>query len=147
MKFLILNGPNLNLLGIREPEIYGTRDYQALVDIIASHASARGVEVSFVQSNHEGALIDAIQQAYFDRLDGIVLNPGGYTHTGIALADAVRAVGIPTVEVHLSDPDQREEFRRRSFVRPVCVATVKGKGFEGYIEALDILIGRCRDDG
>ena len=147
MKFLILNGPNLNLLGIREPEIYGRRDYDALVKQITSHASSRGAEVSFVQSNHEGALIDAIQQAYFDRMDGIVFNPGGYTHTSVALADAVKAVGIPTVEVHLSDPMKREPFRHVSFVRDVCVKTFAGLGFDGYTAALDYLIEQNNVDG
>lgn len=138
MKLLVINGPNLNMLGIREPEIYGSATYQDLVDIIQKEADAMGVEVSFFQSNHEGDLVDAIQQAY-GVMDGIVINPAAYTHTSVALLDAVKAVGIPAVEVHISDPDTRDEFRRISFIRQACVATVKGKGFAGYLEAMHIL--------
>ena len=107
MKILVLNGPNMNMLGIRQPEIYGRATYQDLVDMIQAEADRMGVEVSFFQSNHEGALVDAIHQAYFDKVDGIVINPAAYTHTSVALLDAVKAVGIPTVEVHVSDPDSR----------------------------------------
>ena len=138
MKLLVINGPNLNMLGIREPEIYGSATYQDLVDIIQKEADAMGVEVSFYQSNHEGDLVDAIQQAY-DKIDGIVINPAAYTHTSVALLDAVKAVGIPTVEVHISDPDTRDEFRKISYIRSACKATVKGKGFAGYLEAMHIL--------
>ncbi len=138
MKLLVINGPNLNMLGIREPEIYGSATYQDLVDIIQKEADAMGVEVSFFQSNHEGDLVDAIQQAY-GVMDGIVINPAAYTHTSVALLDAVKAVGIPAVEVHISDPDTRDEFRRISFIRQACTATVKGKGFAGYLEAMHIL--------
>ncbi len=139
-KILVINGPNLNMLGIREPDIYGSSTYQDLQRMISDHVRARGVEVSFFQSNHEGALVDAIQQAYFDGVDGIVLNPAAYTHTSVALCDAVKAVAIPTVEVHISDVTQREDFRQVSYVRSACVATVMGKGFAGYLEAMDLLL-------
>lgn len=139
-KILVINGPNLNMLGIREPDIYGSSTYQDLQRMISGHARARGVEVSFFQSNHEGALVDAIQQAYFDGVDGIILNPAAYTHTSVALCDAVKAVAIPTVEVHISDVTQREDFRQVSYVRSACVATVMGKGFAGYLEAMDLLL-------
>ncbi len=140
MKILVLNGPNLNMLGIREPAIYGSATYADLVALIRAEADRLGVEVEFFQSNHEGALVDAIQGAY-GRADGIVINPGAYTHTSVALLDAVKAVGIPTVEVHISDPDTREDFRRTSYIRAACVMTVKGHGFEGYLEALRYLAG------
>ena len=138
MHILVLNGPNLNLLGLREPEIYGKRTYADLVALIKTEAEAIGVSVEFLQSNHEGALVDAIQDAY-GKADGIVINPGAYTHTSVALLDAVKAVGIPTVEVHISDPDLREDFRRVSYLRAACVASIKGHGFEGYLEALRLL--------
>ena len=135
MKILVINGPNLNLLGLREPDIYGRRTYADLVDMIRAEAEHLGVDVTFVQSNHEGALVDAIQAAY-GTADGIVINPGAYTHTSVAILDAVKAVGIPTVEVHISDPDQREDFRKVSYIRAACVASIKGHGLEGYLEAL-----------
>ena len=138
MNILVINGPNLNLLGIREPEIYGQATYGDLCALIQEEADKTGVTVSFFQSHHEGALVDAIQEAY-GRADGIVINPGAYTHTSIALLDAVKAVGIPTVEVHISDPDTREEFRRISYLRPACIATFKGLGLEGYLRALHLL--------
>lgn len=140
MKILILNGPNMNMLGIREPEIYGKQTYDDLVDMIQEHAMKRNVEVSFVQSNHEGVLVDAIQEAYFNRTDGIVFNPAAYTHTSIAIADALKAVRIPTVEVHVSEPDEREEFRRVSMIRDLVVYRVAGQGLQGYLTALDYLI-------
>ncbi len=142
MKILVLNGPNMNMLGIRQPEIYGRATYQDLVDMIQAEADRMGVEVSFFQSNHEGALVDAIHQAYFDKVDGIVINPAAYTHTSVALLDAVKAVGIPTVEVHVSDPDSREEFRHVSYIRSACKATVAGHGLPGYLEALHLLCDR-----
>lgn len=142
MKILILNGPNMNLLGIREPDIYGKQSYDTLLDMIRQHAKARNVEVSFFQSNHEGALVDAIQQAYFDHIDGIVFNPAAYTHTSIAIADAVKGVGIPTVEVHISNISERESFRQVSYLRAVAVASVVGQGLQGYLTAMDILIDR-----
>ena len=140
MKLLILNGPNLNLLGIREPSIYGSKTFADLCERIRAHAEARAIDVRLVQSNHEGELVDAIQQAYFDGLDGIVLNPGAYTHTSIALLDALKSVGLPAIEVHISDPDTREEFRHVSYVRAACLATIKGRGTQGYFDAIDRLI-------
>lgn len=140
MKLLVLNGPNLNMLGVREPAIYGKETYDDLCRMIKEHAEKRGVEVSLYQSNHEGDLIDRIQMAYGD-VDGIVFNPGGYTHTSVALLDAVKAVGIPTVEVHISDVSSREDFRQISYIRAACIATVAGHGLKGYLEAMDLLIG------
>ena len=140
MKILVLNGPNMNMLGIRQPEIYGKATYADLMEMIEQEAEKLGVDISFFQSNHEGALVDAIQQAYFDKVDGIIINPAAYTHTSVALLDAVKAVGIPTVEVHVSDPDGREEFRRVSYIRAACAATIKGKGLPGYLEALGYLV-------
>lgn len=141
MKILVINGPNLNLLGLREPDIYGRRTYNDLIEMIRAEAERLGVTVEFAQSNHEGALVDAIQAAY-GVFDGIVINPGAYTHTSIAILDAVKAVGIPTVEVHISDPDAREAFRKVSFIRAACVASIKGHGLEGYLEALRLLSGK-----
>ena len=129
----------MNMLGIRQPEIYGSATYEDLKAMIQEEADRLGVEVRFFQSNHEGALVDAIQQAYFEKVDGIVINPAAYTHTSVALLDAVKAVGIPTVEVHVSDPDSREEFRHVSYIRPACVGTVRGRGLPGYLEALRML--------
>ncbi len=138
MKIAVINGPNINMLGIREPELYGKTDYSALIDMIKEHCSRAGIELSLYQSNHEGALIDYIQSLY-GAVDGIVFNPAGYTHTSVALADAVKAVGLPTVEVHITEPDSREPYRRISYVREACIATVSGHGVEGYLEAVDIL--------
>ena len=140
MKILVINGPNLNMLGIREPEIYGSRTYDELVGMIREKALDLGVEVEFYQSNHEGDLVDKIQEAYFRKIDGIVINPGAYTHTSVALLDAVKAVMIPTVEVHISDVDARDEFRKVSYIRQACVATVSGEGFDGYIHAIKLLM-------
>ena len=139
MKLLVINGPNLNLLGLREPDHYGRETYQQLLDKIRAYCGSRGHEVSFFQSNHEGALVDAIQQAYFDGVEGIVINPGAYTHTSVALLDAVKAVSIPTVEVHISKVEQREDFRQVSFIRLACVGTVTGLGTDGYLRAVDLL--------
>ena len=139
MKILVINGPNLNMLGIRQPEIYGKTTYEDLKAIISAEAERLGVAVDFFQSNHEGALVDAIQQAYFDGVDGIVINPGAYTHTSVALLDAVKAVSIPTVEVHISDPDKREEYRRVSYIREACVGSIRGHGLQGYLEGLQLL--------
>ena len=137
MKIMVINGPSLNMLGIREKEIYGTGSYEDLVRYIETEASSLGVQVNCLQTNHEGQIIDWIQQAYFEGYDGIVINPGGYTHTSVAIADAIKAVApLPVVEVHISDIDSREEFRRTSFCAPCCVAQIKGKGFEGYILAV-----------
>lgn len=140
MKILVINGPNLNMLGIREPNIYGKNSYDDLVAMIKAHALEKNIEVECFQSNHEGDLVDKIQQAYFDRVDGIVINPAAYTHTSVAIADALKAVSIPTVEVHISDVDNREPFRRVSYVRASVMATVSGKGFVGYLEAMDMLV-------
>ena len=144
MKILVLNGPNLNMLGIREPGIYGSETYRDLLEKIAAHAQTRGVSVDCFQSNHEGALVDRIQEAY-GNTDGIVINPGAYTHTSIALLDAVKAVGIPTVEVHISDVARREPFRSVSYIRAACVGSVIGHGTDGYLEAMDLLIERSRE--
>jgi len=140
MRILVINGPNLNMLGIREPAVYGRETYRELVEKIRNKAEEEGITVECFQSNHEGDLVDAIQDAY-GRFEGIVISPGAYTHTSIALPDALKAVGIPAVEVHISDPDQREEFRRISYIRPACVKTIKGHGTGGYIEALEFLKG------
>ena len=140
MKFLIINGPNLNLMHFTEPGVAGQIDYNALLDYLEVCCQQMDIQVEFFQSNHEGALVDAIQQAYFDGVEGIILNPAAYTHTSVALLDALKAVAIPTVEVHISDVSRREDFRRRSYVRPACVATVMGRGFAGYLDAMDILL-------
>ena len=138
MKILVINGPNMNLLGLREPDIYGRQTYDDLVETLQKRADELGVEISFVQSNHEGDLVDAIQRAYPDT-DGIIINPAAYTHTSVAILDAVKAVGIPTVEVHMSDVKSRDAFRQVSYIRQACIATVMGKGFGSYIEALELL--------
>ena len=138
MNILVINGPNLNFLGKREPEIYGSKSYDDLLALIQQEADTLSVNVEFFQSNHEGALVDAIQGAY-QRMDGIIINPAAYTHTSVALLDAVKTVAIPTVEVHISDPDTREEFRKISYIRLGCVKTIKGLGFQSYIEALRFL--------
>ena len=138
MKILVINGPNLNMLGIREPDHYGKESYNDLVLKIENHCKAKGVEVEVFQSNHEGVLVEKIQSAY-QNADGIVINPAAYTHTSIAILDAVKAVGIPTVEVHISKIEDREDFRQVSYVRLACVKTVSGKGTDGYLEAIDFL--------
>lgn len=139
MKILVLNGPNLNMLGIREPGIYGSSTYDDLVSMIVKYCSEKGIDVECSQSNHEGDLVDMIQQAYFDKVDGIVINPGAYTHTSVALLDALKAVSIPAVEVHISQVSEREPFRQISYVSYYCFKTIMGKGFDGYIEAIDLL--------
>lgn len=139
MKVLVINGPNINFLGIREPEIYGKTTYEDMLAIISDHAQAIDVEVSFFQSNHEGALVDAIQRAYFDKIDAIVINPAAYTHTSIAILDALKAVGIKTVEVHLSAVERREDFRQISYVGKYACKTITGHGVDGYLMALDFL--------
>ncbi len=140
MKILILNGPNINLTGLREKTVYGANTYEDLVAEIQQAADELEAEVRFVQSNHEGALIDAIQQAYFDGLDGIVFNPGGYTHTSVALHDAIASVPLPTIEVHMSNVHAREEFRHKSVTASACRGQIVGFGFYGYIMALRALI-------
>jgi 3-dehydroquinate dehydratase-2 len=144
MKILVLNGPNINMLGIREPNIYGRETYQTLVEKINQHATTRGIEVECKQSNHEGVLVDEIQAAY-GRVDGIVLNPAAYTHTSIALLDALKAVSIPAVEVHISAVENREDFRQISYVRAACIATISGHGTDGYLEAIDLLCEHLTD--
>lgn len=138
-KILVINGPNLNMLGIREPDHYGKQTYNDLINKIQNHCKKKGIEVEFFQSNHEGDLVDAIQKAYANA-DGIVINPGAYTHTSIAILDAVKSVGIPTVEVHISKVEEREDFRQISYIRLACVKTITGHGTNGYIEAIDFLI-------
>ena len=138
MKILVINGPNLNMLGIREPEHYGKETYADLVKKIECHCDMTGISVELFQSNHEGDLVDKIQAAY-GNIDGIVINPGAYTHTSIAILDALKAVGIPAVEVHISKVDEREDFRKISYVRLACVKTVSGLGTNGYIEAINYL--------
>lgn len=141
MKLLILNGPNINMLGVREPDVYGTDSYETLCRRVLDYAAARGVEAEIFQSNHEGDLVDKIQAA-FGNTEGIVVNPGAYTHTSIALLDALLAVDIPAVEVHISDLSKREAFRQVSYIRAACVATISGHGLDGYIEAMALLIER-----
>ena len=139
MKILVINGPNLNMLGIREPDHYGKETYADLVKKIENHCEKKGIEVSLFQSNHEGDLVDEIQRAY-GNTDGIVINPGAYTHTSIAILDAVKSVSIPTVEVHISNVSEREDFRQISYIRLACVKTITGHGTDGYLEAIDFLV-------
>ncbi len=139
MKLYILNGPNLNLLGIREPEQYGSDNYQTLLENIQAHCESLGIKAVCKQSNHEGDLVDWIQEAYFEKADGIVINPGAYTHTGIAILDAAKAVRLPIVEVHISKVEKREAFRQVSYIRAACVKTITGHGLNGYLEAIDFL--------
>lgn len=138
MKILVINGPNINMLGLREPHLYGEQSYDALCEKIRNYAKDNDIEVELYQSNHEGAIVDCIQQAY-SRFDGIVINPAAYTHTSVALLDALKAVSIPAVEVHISDVSKREDFRQISYVRYYCEKTIAGHGFDGYIEAMAYL--------
>ena len=140
MKIYVINGPNLNMLGIREPTHYGSVSYEGLCERLKEHAQKCGVEVVLYQSNHEGDLVDKIQEAYFNGADGIVINPGAYTHTSIALLDAVKSTSLPTVEVHISKLEEREDFRQLSYVRLAAVKTITGHGVDGYTEAIDYLI-------
>ena len=140
MKIYIINGPNLNMLGIREPDKYGKTGYAELIENIKAYCAERGVTPVFVQSNHEGDLVDAIQEAYFEGADGIVINPGAYTHTSIALLDAVLSTSLPTVEVHISKVEEREDFRQVSYIRKACKKTITGHGTAGYLEAIDFLL-------
>lgn len=146
MKLLFLNGPNLNMLGIREPDIYGRRTYGDLENYIRSFCEELGIQCEIFQSNHEGALVDAIQSAY-GRMDGIVMNPAAYTHTSVALLDALKAVGLPAVEVHISDVSKREDFRQTSYVRLACCKTFAGYGFEGYRMAAEHLLALAKGSG
>lgn len=138
MKFLVINGPNLNMLGIREPDVYGKKSYSDLLAYIRESASAAAVDVELFQSNSEGAIVDIIQWAY-GKIDGIVINPAAYTHTSIAILDALKAVAIPAIEVHISDISSREDFRSISYAGKACIKTIAGKGFEGYKEAIEFL--------
>ncbi|MBR0235548.1 MAG: type II 3-dehydroquinate dehydratase [Clostridia bacterium] len=139
MKILVINGPNLNMLGIREPDIYGRETYSSLCEKIRAHAEKIAVDTEIYQSNHEGDLVDKIQAAY-GKFDGIVINPAAYTHTSVALLDALKAVCIPAVEVHISDVSLREDFRQISYVRAACEKTISGHGTDGYLEAIDYLL-------
>ena len=139
MKIYVINGPNLNMLGIREPDHYGRTTYCELEEMIRAHCDSLGIEAVLYQSNHEGALVDKIQEAYFEGADGIVINPGAYTHTSVALLDAVKATALPTVEVHVSRLEEREDFRQVSYIRAACIKTVTGHGTAGYTEAVDFL--------
>lgn len=141
MKILVINGPNLNMLGIREPDIYGKNTYSDLLKLISQYCTENKVEVEFFQSNHEGDIVDKIQEAY-NKFDGIVINPAAYTHTSVAIPDAIKAVNIPAVEVHISDISKRESYRQISYVTPVCKKTIFGLGFDGYIEAIKYLINK-----
>lgn len=143
MKFLVLNGPNINLLGIREPEIYGREDYAELCRRVSVRAAELGIEIEIYQSNHEGDLVDKIQAAY-GNTDAIIINPAAYTHTGIAIRDALSAVGIPAAEVHISDIQSREDFRKLDYVSEVCLCSVNGRGIKGYIEAMDMLFAELK---
>ena len=139
-QYLILNGPNINLTGLREKSVYGAATFDDLMEEIRQEAESLGVQVRFVQSNHEGDLIDALQKAYFDGLDGVVFNPGGYTHTSVALHDAIASVPLPTIEVHMSNVHAREEFRHKSVTASACRGQIVGFGFYGYIMALRALV-------
>ncbi len=141
MKIMVINGPNLNMLGIREPNIYGTTTYNDLCNKIKEYCNSKNIEVELYQSNHEGDLVDKIQSTY-NNFDAIVINPGAYTHTSIAILDAIKAVGVPTVEVHISDVDSRESFRGVSYIRPACKTTISGRGIDGYIDAIDYLVNK-----
>ncbi len=146
MKIYIINGPNLNMLGIREPDKYGSESYDALIKLVDSHCKKLCIEPVFYQSNHEGDLVDKIQEAYFEGADGIVINPGAYTHTSIALLDALLSTKLPCVEVHISRVEEREDFRQVSYVRSACVKTITGHGINGYTEACDVLFNILSGD-
>ena len=139
MKILVINGPNINMLGIREKHIYGSENYETLVQTCCKAGEELGVQIECYQSNHEGDLVDKIQWAYFNNVDGIVINPAAYTHTSVALLDAVKAVSIPTVEVHISDVSKREDFRQVSYIRQACCKTISGQGIDGYVQAIKYL--------
>ena len=144
MKILVINGPNINMLGIREPDIYGKSGYSEHCDTVKEYCDKNGIGVAFYQSNHEGCLVDKIQSAYGE-FDGIVINPAAYTHTSVAILDAVKAVGIPTVEVHISDVSKREDFRQISYIRAACIKTIAGHGIAGYTEAIDVIVSHIGD--
>ncbi|MBS7303928.1 MAG: type II 3-dehydroquinate dehydratase [Lachnospiraceae bacterium] len=144
MKILVINGPNLNFLGIREPDLYGKQDYPYLIKLIEDKAKECGCEVDFFQSNHEGAIIDRIQEAYFDKTEGIIINPGAYTHYSYAIRDALASIEVPKVEVHITDITNREEFRRISVTAPVCDKQIFGEGLNGYLMAVDYLLSNTK---
>ena len=144
MKILVINGPNLNFLGIREPDIYGRKTYNDLCEFIKKAAKERCVDVDIFQSNHEGDIVDKIQSAYHHKVDGIIINPAGYTHTSVAILDALKAVNIPAVEVHISDVDNRDEFRKISYTSLFCFRKISGEGFDGYVHAMDELIKKTK---
>ena len=137
LKLLVINGPNLNFLGIREPEIYGKSTYQDLCNLISSKADELNIDIEIYQSNHEGQIVDKIQEAYFNKVQGIIINPAAYTHTSIAILDALKSVNIPCIEVHISDINTREEFRKHSYISLVSIKQIKGHGFNGYLEAIE----------
>lgn len=139
MKILVINGPNINMLGIREPDVYGNKTYKDLCEMIKSHADSNGYEVELYQSNHEGDIVDKIQSAH-KRFEAIIINPAAYTHTSVAILDALKSVGIPTAEVHISDVSKREAFRQISYVREYCDITICGRGFDGYIDAIEYFL-------
>lgn len=142
MKLLVINGPNLNFLGIREKSVYGTQDYQYLLELIRKKAESTGCDITVFQSNHEGAIIDRIQEAYFDGTEGIVINPGAYTHYSYAIRDALASITIPKVEVHISDITKREEFRKTSVTAPACDKQIYGQGLDGYLQAIDFILNK-----
>lgn len=143
MRILVLNGPNINLLGSREKSIYGSHTYQDLLALINTYAKENKVIIDEVQSNHEGVLIDSLQESV-DKYDGLIFNPAAYTHTSVALYDTLMAINLPCVEVHLSDVDNREDFRKINYIRPACIASVSNLGIKGYIEAIEILRGKIK---
>ena len=144
MKLLVINGPNLNMLGIREKNIYGAQTYEDLKVLLEKTFAEQDVEGEIYQSNHEGALVDRIQQAYFDGTNAIVINPAAYTHTSVAILDALKAVSLPAVEVHISDVKEREDFRQISYAGKACEKTIMGKGFQGYVEAIEYLVEKYK---
>ena len=140
MKILVINGPNLNFLGIREPDIYGKQDYKFLLSMLEDYAKEKNFELETFQSNHEGAIIDRIQQAYFDKVDGIVINPGAYTHYSYAIHDALASVSMKKIEIHISNVNERESFRHISVTLPACDGQVMGEGLNGYLKAIDMIL-------
>lgn len=144
MKLLVINGPNINFLGIREKSVYGTQDYDYLLHMIAQKGEKEGCTIEVFQSNHEGAIIDRIQDAYFDGTEGIVINPGAYTHYSYAIRDALASITVPKVEIHISDITKREEFRRVSVTKEVCDHQIYGHGLDGYLMAIDLVIAKCQ---
>jgi len=140
MKILVINGPNLNFLGIREKSVYGTENYQYLLDMIAKKAEETGNDITVFQSNHEGAIIDRLQEAYFDGTEGIVINPGAFTHYSYAIRDALASITVPKVEIHISDITKREEFRKISVTAPVCDKQIYGQGLQGYLQAINFIV-------